>query len=209
MKKNIFVIVIGIIFVLVGSMYFLSGKMQTDELGTLQEEKLGLENKKETLDAANKSIRETVLVELSGSDIKKVRDDESKMNGIFKLANTWSTGKQYMENRAEIIKKYNVNKDSQFLQKYMPLVEAKKDKDDMVYDIDKLKLNSTFVNASFLVLNVDKGNYQYLSEVTINVKNKQGVGKDTKYLATYTINAQGDILDFSGYNLYDDVVTSK
>lgn len=155
-----------------------------------------------------------VVKEVSGVDLERKSQDDERVSELMGLATTWSSGEEYNENRDEIMRRFNLEADSAFLDTFMPDQRCRTSSDGTeICMIDTEGLASDFVRMSTSIIGVEGSNYTYFGVATISTPSADGsVSISTQNPVIYTVDGQGTIIEITPYAISgagDDTVLSE
>lgn len=142
-----------------------------------------------------------VVKEVSGVDLERKSADDKVASELMGLATSWSTGKEYNENRASIIRRFKLDEGSAFMKTFMPDQRCRTTTDGTeICMIDADGLSSDFVKLTSSVIKVKGSNYTYFGVATISTPSSDGsVSISTQNPVIYTVDGQGTITEITPY----------
>lgn len=135
---------------------------------------------------------------LTNIDQERFNSDNVKMKKAFKELFTWDDFKSYNKVRDLAYNKYKLDKNGRFLKEYMPSVETYKKGgykgskgDGKLYNIiDDTKANMSFKSLEPYVIRIDGNEYEYISTVSVNVKDMAGNNGKANFIVKYKTNGK-------------------
>lgn len=166
-----------------------------------------LEAKINDAKAQTKAMEDEALKEAVGLDTKRRESDEKTFNELMNAVATWSNGEEYNKGRKDAIEIFDIPKDSQFLTEYFPEQPSKTSRSgDTYYEVDLKGLNSKVDNIETSVIDINGGDYTYLSLVDISSESNDGKASVSNMsIIRYTIDANGKITDINGMITNNDI----
>lgn len=145
---------------------------------------------------------------LTNIDQERFNSDNVKMKKAFKELFTWDDFKSYNKVCDLAYDKYKLDKNGRFLNEFMPSVETYKKGgykgskgDGKLYNvIDDTKANMSFKSLEPYVIRIDGNEYEYISTVSVNVKDMAGNNGKANFIVKYKTNGK------SFYNLSVDYI---
>lgn len=135
---------------------------------------------------------------LTNIDQERFNSDNVKMKKAFKELFTWDDFKSYNKVRDLAYNKYKLDKNGKFLKEFMPVVETYKKGgykgskgDGKLYNvIDDTKANMSFKSLEPYVIRIDGSEYEYISTVSVNVKDMAGNNGKANFIVKYKTNGK-------------------
>lgn len=133
----------------------------------------------------------------SGIDAARKAKDDELIKQVLGTAFTWNSYESYMAGRTKLMTGFGIKEDSTMLTKTMPSVENRTDPSGKTFNvIDTQGLNSSFASVESRVSLIKVTDYSYFAIAKANTSSKVGsTSVETSYAVSYTIDANGKLLD--------------
>lgn len=196
--------IVSVIVMIVGVLIFSSVSLyQSSNVNNLQNEIVELKNNIDKLSIENNTTITRVKSQATGIDSSRVEKDNEAVSTLMKKVFTWNSYKEYMAIREDLMKKYNLATDSDFMTTFMPEIYNEKIEDKDYNRIDVNGYNISFNNITTYVVKVDDKNkiYEYFAVVDVTSKSSNDGTADYKLALQYKMNDSQQIMDLVGYTL--------
>jgi hypothetical protein len=196
--------IVSVIVMIVGILIFSSVSLyQSSNVNNLQNEIVELKNNIDKLSIENNTTITRVKSQATGIDSSRVEKDNEAVSTLMKKVFTWNSYKEYMAIREDLMKKYNLATDSDFMTTFMPEIYNEKIEDKDYNRIDVNGYNISFNNITTYVVKVDDKNkiYEYFAVVDVTSKSSNDGTADYKLALQYKMNDSQQIMDLVGYTL--------
>lgn len=167
MPLIISVIVVVVLFIgnaVVSATYYNS------ELKALDTKKLKLQTQLEQQNANTLQFDTSVANDVLGLDAGRVKSDDAAAEKFFKLAFTWKSYNDYVTVRNDIVDKYGLSLDSDFMKVLFPDVVVKDEAGNEYNVLDTSSVNMSYDSMKSHVVGVKDGVYSYFTEVSVTAK---------------------------------------
>lgn len=199
MKKNLGNILLSVGFALAAIVYCVVSVANSNSLKAQSKDIAALQNQisaEKSLHSENES--EVVYKSTGLSQTRVTRDTETIMNFVKSIF-TWDSINEYEAKRSTVIKKYNLNKNSDFVKNFLTAID-----DDILRGIyESNNANMKFESMDTYVTAISIKKYSYFNVVTVS-----SAGENVE--VTYDIVIQcdtdnkGNLSNISAFILNDD-----
>ena len=200
-KQYTFHIVMGVMFAFIFVTQTLIVNTQTDALSHLRARESELINQIDVKIATKQTASDGVVQEVSGLNSDRVAKDDAVVKDVLSLLCTWSNSSDYIKARYELVNTHGISEDSAILTDFMPEITKVPLSDGNKYEMDITGANSTYVGLDSYVAGIKGDVYSYATRVTIESSDGGGHSKQGKFLATYSVDYDGDITDLNAFTL--------
>lgn len=147
-----------------------SATYYSSELKALDAKKLKLQTQLEQQNADTLQFDTSVTNDVLGFDSGRVKSDDSAAEKFFKLAFTWTSYSDYVNVRNDIVDKYGLSLDSDFMKMLFPDVIIKDAAGNEYNVLDTSSANMSYDSMKSHVVGVKDGVYSYFTEVNVTAK---------------------------------------
>lgn len=196
--------IVSVIVMIVGILIFSSVSLyQSNNVNNLQNEIVELKNNIDKLSIENNTTITRVKSQATGIDSSRVEKDNEAVSTLMKKIFTWNSYKEYMAIREDLMKKYNLASDSEFMTTFMPEIYNEQIEGKDYNRIDVNGYNISFNNITTYVVSVDDKNkiYEYFAVVDVTSKSSNDGTADYKLALQYKMNDSQQIMNLVGYTL--------
>lgn len=161
----------------------------------------GLENRIDTLEAAQSEDVDKAVQLASGLDSARVAQDDEAARALLEQAFNWDSKETYDAARNSIKEMYGLSDDSSFLSVFMPEMGNINVGDREINEIDARGLNISFSGMQSNVTAINGDLYTYFTIVTVTSSDSTGATADGESAFVYTVNGNGELSDLAAYAL--------
>lgn len=196
--KSSFIVILIMLIYSITILFVYSSKSNRIKEQDLKITELNDEIKHQKTDVFSTSKVKDDVKMLTNIDQERFNSDNVKMKKAFKELFTWDDFKSYNKVRDLAYNKYKLDKNGRFLKEFMPVVETYKKggykgskSDGKLYNvIDDTKANMSFKSLEPYVIRIDGNEYEYISTVSVNVKDMAGNNGKANFIVKYKTNGK-------------------
>lgn len=196
--KSSFVVILIMLIYSITILFVYNSKSNRIKEQDLKITELNDEIKHQKTDVFSTSKIKDDVKMLTNIDQERFNSDNVKMKKVFKELFTWDDFKSYNKVRDLAYDKYKLDKNGSFLKEFMPVVETYKKGgykgskgDGKLYNvIDDTKANMSFKSLEPYVIRIDGSEYEYISTVSVNVKDMAGNNGKANFIVKYKTNGK-------------------
>lgn len=161
--------------------------------------------------AAAKTRQQSVVDSAAGTSARRVAADTESIRQFVRTVATWSSGAEYEAARESVVRRYKLDKDSQFMKVYFQEPVSNRDSSgDTFYAVDAEGLNSHLASVEVKVLGVSGTAYRYMVLADIAASSNDGKATATRTSVVFlTLDGEGVMSEVSGYAAASKPLTSK
>lgn len=196
--KSSFIVILIMLVYSITTLFVYNSKFNRIKEQDLKITELNDEIKHQKTDVFSTSKVKDDVKMLTNIDQERFNSDNVKMKKAFKELFTWDDFKSYNKVRDLAYDKYKLDKNGKFLKEFMPVVETYKKGgykgskgDGKLYNvIDDTKANMSFKSLEPYVIRIDRNEYEYISTVSVNVKDMAGNNGKANFIVKYKTNGK-------------------
>lgn len=196
--KSSFIVILIMLVYSITTLFVYNSKFNRIKEQDLKITELNDEIKHQKTDVFSTSKVKDDVKMLTNIDQERFNSDNVKMKKAFKELFTWDDFKSYNKVRDLAYDKYKLDKNGKFLKEFMPVVETYKKGgykgskgDGKLYNvIDDTKANMSFKSLEPYVIRIDGSEYEYISTVSVNVKDMAGNNGKANFIVKYKTNGK-------------------
>lgn len=166
-----------------------------EQVTALQSELAGVEQ--EVVDNRAESV-----IGATGQDVVGRQGvDDAVINDLMRTAVTWSSGREYMQAREDVLRRFGLDEGSPFMVQYMPGEEQGAFRTDPQGNVHFAfpDANSRLVSLESTLVEIDGPRWSYFAVVRTATSSAGGAEVTSWSTMTYTIDEEGNVLDVMAY----------
>jgi hypothetical protein len=209
--RNALLILLAGLFVAVAVSYVVVTNAQHTEVVTQEQEIADLDEQMQTRLEKAKAEQQAVVDAALGTNAQRIDNDTALIRDFVKTVATWKTGEEYAKARESVLRKYQLDESSQFMQVYFQEPIFNTDSSgNRIYYVDTEGLNSSLASMEVKPLGVSGTEYRYMVLADLSSSSNDRKGSANKISAIYlTMDGEGAISEISGFASVSGARTSK
>lgn len=205
-KKGVAIVICFLIAAAAFLFYSSSADTWKTNLATQESEIYSMQNNIEAKRLAVSEKEHTVIRNTTGLDYERVAKDDVIAEDFISEVMSWDSYADYQRIRKKCIDDYDLDKDSGFLQVFLPEVPLMSTADGKTYnviddgDIEHPDgLNIHFEGIETYVRGISTDSYSYFAFVDWSTQNADGREATAQAVFMYDVNSDGEILNVDAY----------
>lgn len=209
--RNALILILAAVFIASGTAYVVTVTGHQTESASDQQQIADLDTQMQTKLAAAKAKQQSVVDDALGTNARRVTADTAAIRDFVRTVATWKSGQEYAAARESVMRRYKLDKDSQFMKVYFQEPVSNRDSSGKTfYAVDADGLNSNLSMVDVKVLGVAGTSYRYMVMADISSSSNDGKASASRTSVIYlTLDGDGVMSDVSGYASGSKALSSK
>ncbi|MCB5280370.1 hypothetical protein [Arthrobacter sp. ES1] len=199
--RNALLLILAGVFVASGIAYAVTITGQHATVASRQQEPADPDAQMQADLAAAKAKQQAVADDALGTSTRRVTADTEVIRQFVNTVATWKDGAEYAAARESVMRRYKLDKDSQFMKVYFQEPVANRDSSGKTfYAVDADGLNSNLSSVDVKVLGVSGTSYRYMVLADIASSSNDGKASASRTSVIYlSLDGDGVMSEVSGY----------